>query len=135
MVVPLVAEPGTTSTLTVPDASTSYHWRGGPSSAQYYVNNAGIDVEQGCVWGPPNGGRGNWSPIVVGAGFSEGKTWLSISQNNLNSDPANFNMKIVPVGNAKLSQDCRYEDGKFSTGDKVGCTVAVEGGSAKLVLY
>jgi predicted heme/steroid binding protein len=43
MVVPLAAEPGTTSALTVSDVSTSYVWGGGPSSAQYYVNNAGVE--------------------------------------------------------------------------------------------
>lgn len=135
MVVPLSADPGTTTTLTVPSADNSYVWRGNPSSAQYYVNNAGIDLQDGCVWGPPNGGRGNWSPLVVGAGYREGKTWLSISQNNLNSDAANFNIRIEAIGDAQCSQDCRYENGKFSTGDAVGCTVAVTGGVAKFVLY
>jgi hypothetical protein len=43
MIVPLAAEPGTTSALAVPGVSTSYVWRGGPSSAQYYVNNAGVE--------------------------------------------------------------------------------------------
>lgn len=135
MVVPLACTPGSTQELTVPDASNSYVWRGSPSSAQYYVNNAGIDVENGCVWGPPNGGRGNWSPVVIGAGYSGGKTWLSISQNNLNSEPLNYNIKIVARDGAKVSQECKYENGKFSNGDPVGCTAAVEGGGADFVLY
>lgn len=135
MVVPVSCSPGSTQELTVPDAANSYAWGGKPSSAQYYVNNAGVELEDGCVWGPPDGGRGNWSPVVIGAGFREGKTWLSIAQNNLNSKPLNYNIKIKADEGGKLSQECRYEDGKFSTGDSTGCTVAVESGSAKFVLY
>jgi hypothetical protein len=135
MVVPLSCSPGSSQDLTVPEASNSYVWRGSATSAQYYVNNAGVDLEDGCVWGKPNGGKGNWSPVVVGAGYSDGKTWLSIAQNNLNSDPLNYNIRIVADDGAKISDECKYEDGKFSNGDPSGCTVAVEDGSARFELY
>lgn len=135
MVVPLSCSAGSVQTLTVPDAANSYVWRGGPSSAQYYVNNAGVGLEDGCVWGQPNGGKGNWSPVVVGAGYRNGKTWLSISQNSLNSDSLNFNIRIVAGDGASVSAECKYENGKFSGGDTTGCTVAVEGGSAIFELY
>ena len=135
MVIPLPCSGGSVQTLTVPDAANSFKWRGGLTSAQYYVNKAGVGVEQGCVWGEPGGDKGNWSPVVVGAGYSGGKTWLSISHNSLNSDPLGFNIRIVADGTARLSTECKYEDGKISTGDPSGCTVAVEGGSAIFELY
>jgi len=136
MVVPLLCTPGSTEELTVPDASNSYVWKGKSSSAQYYVNNAGIGLEDGCRWGIPNGGLGNWSPVVIGAGYSDGKTWLSISQNSLNSEPLNYNIRIVAEDGSKISDECFYEKGKLSNGDPVGCTVALEnGGSARFELY
>lgn len=136
MVVPLSCAPDSKQELTVPEASNSYVWQGKSSSAQYYVNNAGISTEDGCRWGTPNGGLGNWSPVVIGAGYSDGKTWLSISQNNLNSDPLNYNIRIVAEDGSKINGDCCYENGKITNGDPVGCTVAVEnGGSARFELY
>jgi len=136
MVVPLSCTPGSKQELTVPEASNSYVWQGKSSSAQYYVNNAGISLEDGCQWGTPGGGLGNWSPVVIGAGFSDGKTWLSISQNSLNSEPLNYNIRIVAEDGSKVSGDCCYENGKFTNGESVGCTVAVDnGGSARFELY
>jgi hypothetical protein len=136
MVVPLACTPGSTQTLTVPSADTSYVWEGKSSSAQYYVNKAGVSLKEGCVWGQPNGGKGNWSPVVIGAGYSDNTTWLSISQNSLNSEPLDYNIKIVAAEGGKISGECRYENGKIygqSSGD--GCTVAVVSGSAQYVLY
>ncbi|KAF8545369.1 protein UTH1 [Trichophaea hybrida] len=135
MVVPLNCSPGSSQDLTVPDAANSYIWRGGVTSAQYYINNAGVGLEDGCIWGTPNGGKGNWSPLVVGAGYRNGKTWLSIAPNTLNREPANFNMKIVADDGAKISEECKYENGKFSNGNPNGCTVAIEDGSAHFELY
>ena len=51
MVIPTVVGGGSTSVITVVDQSTYYTWRGGATSAQYYVNNAGVSWEDGCVWG------------------------------------------------------------------------------------
>jgi len=66
MVVPLQCDPGTEKPLTSPDADASgaYTWRGGSTSAQYYVNNAGVTVEEGCLWGQDGGEVGNWAPYV-----------------------------------------------------------------------
>lgn len=64
MVVPLQCGPGTNRPLAVPDSSNSYVWQGKKTSAQYYVNNSGLDVKDGCKWGKPDGGIGNWAPLV-----------------------------------------------------------------------
>jgi hypothetical protein len=137
MVIPLPCTSGSSQPLTVPNGDNSYHWQGMQSSAQYYVNNAGIDPEQGCVWGSAGGGKGNWSPVVFGAGYSDDKTWLSISQNNLNSAHLNYNVRIVAADeNSEISGECKYENGKFSGATSGnGCTVAVVKGTANYELY
>lgn len=128
MVVPLSCSAGSTKDLTVPDATNSYVWQGMSTSAQYYVNKAGIDIKDGCTWGQAGQGLGNWSPMIFGAGQSNGMKWLSISQNSLNSAPLGFNVEIKG-GNS----ECWYKNGKFSSG--TGCTTAVpSGGSATYVL-
>lgn len=95
MSVPIVAEPGATELLTVPYATDSYVWNGKSTTAQYYANDAGVSVEDGCVWGEPDGGKGNWAPLVFGAGVNEGgETFLSVFQNPLNPARANYNVKV-----------------------------------------
>jgi len=66
MVIPLQCDPGTEQVLTAPDADApgAFTWRGGATSAQYYVNNAGVSVKDGCVWGQASGVVGNWAPYV-----------------------------------------------------------------------
>ncbi|KAI5811386.1 hypothetical protein DFH27DRAFT_533189 [Peziza echinospora] len=137
MVVPLRSTPGSTTDLTVPDASTYFTWKGLPTSAQYYVNPAGTSLKDGCVWGKPNGGLGNWSPMIFGAGYHNGMTWLSISQNQLNPSPLNFNVRIVAGPGGKLNGQCKYENGKFSGGGngEQGCTAALSSGDAYFELY
>lgn len=129
MVVPLACAPGSIKPLTVPDAAVSYIWQGKQTSAQYYVNNAGVSIDKGCAWGKPGGGIGNWSSMIFGAGMSNGLMWLSISQNQLNPAPLNFNVEIIG-GNSV----CKYENGKFSTPG--GCTTAAKPGTpVSFVLY
>lgn len=95
MSVPIVAKPGSTEKLTVPYAKDSYVWNNLPTTAQYYVNNAGVSVEEGCTWGTEGGGKGNWAPLVFGAGVNDaGATFLSVFQNPLNSEKANYNVKV-----------------------------------------
>jgi len=131
MVVPLGCSSGSSEALTVPDGSNSYEWQGKQTSAQYYVNPAGTSVQEGCQWGSEGGDLGNWSPIVLGAGYSAGKTWVSISQNQLNSSPLNFNIKIVASDGT-----CKYEDGQFTGTGAIaqGCTVGASG-DAQFILY
>ncbi|MCJ1306718.1 hypothetical protein MMC25_000361 [Agyrium rufum] len=77
--VPLAAQPGTTSPLTVPNEGTYYKHLNMPTSAQYYVNNKGIPVDQACNWSTDGSNMGNWAPMTIGAGQDEsGNTWLSL---------------------------------------------------------
>lgn len=134
MVIPTVVEAGGTQPLTVVDEDTYYRWQGGKTSAQYYVNNAGVSVEDGCNWGSQGSGKGNWAPVEFGAGATNGQSWLSLIPNPNNREAANFNVKIVADGDSTVSGKCVYENGKFNGGGD-GCTVTVTSGSAKYVIY
>lgn len=137
MNVPTFSTPGSKLPLTNPDGETYYKWQGKITSAQYYVNPQGTSLEDGCVWGTPMGGLGNWSPMIFGVGYSNGMSWLSISQNQLYNKPLNFNVKIVGGPGAKLNGECKYEGGEFSGGayGEQGCTAALTSGDAFFILY
>jgi len=134
MVIPIYTPGGQSLPLTVPYASKSYYWDGKPTSAQYYVNNAGVSLEEGCTWGREHGGKGNWSPLVFGAGVNEqGETFVSLFQNPLNPAKLNFNVRI----DTGSSGDCKYENGVFSGSgvnpDRSGCTASAS--ACKFVFY
>lgn len=121
--------------LTVVDQDTYYTWQGLKTSAQYYVNNAGISVEDACVWGSSSSGVGNWAPLNFGAGSSDGVAYLSLIPNPNNGNALNFNVKIVAADDSStVNGECIYENGSFSGGSD-GCTVSVTAGKAKFVLY
>lgn len=134
MVIPTIVGPGSTAALTTVDQSTYYQWQGKGTSAQYYVNNAGVSQEKGCVWGEAGSGVGNWAPLNFGAGSVNGITYLSLIPNPNNKTPANFNVKIVAIDGAVVNGECKYENGVYSGGEN-GCTVTVTKGQAKFVLY
>lgn len=135
MVIPTYVQAGSSLPLTVVDQDTYYTWRGLKTSAQYYVNNAGVSVEDGCVWGSASSGVGNWAPLNFGAGSSDGVAYLSLIPNPNNGNPLNFNVKIVAADDSStVIGECVYENGSFSSGAD-GCTVSVTAGSAKFVLY
>lgn len=94
MVVPTFVQPGQTLELSVPVSDNYYHWRGGKTSAQFYVNPAGVPLEEGCIWGKEHGGKGNWSPLIFGASYDAGQTWISVAHNQLNENPSNFNVRV-----------------------------------------
>ena len=136
MVIPTIVGGGNTSPLTVVDQSSYYTWMGGSTSAQYYVNDAGVSQEDGCIWGTPGSGIGNWSPLNFGAGYANGIAYLSLIPNPNNYDSLNFKVKIVADGsNSVVSGDCSYENGQYNGGSSQGCTVGVTSGRAKFVLY
>lgn len=135
MVIPTFVGSGSTLPLTVVNQDTYYQWQGKKTSAQYYVNNAGVSVEDGCVWGTAGSGVGNWAPLNFGAGSTGGITYLSLIPNPNNRSPLNYNVKIVAAdGNSVVNGECSYENGAYSGGSD-GCTVAVTSGSAKFILY
>lgn len=134
MNIPTLAEAGQEVPLTVVHEDNYYRWKGGLTSAQYYVNNAGVSVEDGCVWGTSGSGVGNWAPVEFGAGMTGGKSWLALIPNPNNRSPANFNVKIVGTPGSDVQGKCVYENGKFNGGDD-GCTVTVMSGEAQYVIY
>lgn len=136
MVIPTLLESNSKAPVSVVDSDDYYEWKGGKSSAQFYVNNAGVSVEKGCVWGTSGSGVGNWAPVVLGAGTTNGKTYLSLIPNPNNKDAPNYNIKIQGVNGASTVGSCSYEDGKYKGGSgSDGCTLTVSSGDAEFVFY
>ncbi|AAS52242.1 ADR322Wp [Eremothecium gossypii ATCC 10895] len=135
MVVPTVLEPGSSKPVSVVDANNYYMWQGKKTSTQYYVNNAGVSVEDGCVWGENGSGIGNWAPVVLGAGYDNGISYLSIIPNPNNKVPPNYNVRIVASPGSKVIGDCKYENGVYNGEGTDGCTVSVLSGTANFEFY
>lgn len=122
MTIPVATSPGGTYPLTNPDSSTYYRWQGKATTAQYYVNNAGVSVEDACVWDSPKfpSSAGNWAPTNIGVGKSEaGETYISIFP-NLPTSTAVLNFDIEIVGD--ISGTCWLKKGQYSGNN--GCTVS-----------
>ena len=141
--IPLEAQPGTTSNLTCPDASTYFVWEGKSTSAQYYVNPKGVSSQQACQWGSQGQSYGNYAPVNFGVGYDGGQAWLSIFPNKPTSNATlDFSVEIVGNGGGydNLGARCKYQDGQFRSGDNYevnnpnGCTVGVPSGTATFVL-
>ncbi|CCE63616.1 hypothetical protein TPHA_0F01310 [Tetrapisispora phaffii CBS 4417] len=136
MVIPTYVTAGSTLPLTVVDEETYYIWQGSMTSAQYYVNNAGVSYEDGCAWGTDGNGVGNWAPLNFGAGYTNGVSYLSLIPNPNNSGDINFNVKIVAADDSSTISGTYYcENGVFSGDNTDGCTVGVTSGKAHFVLY
>lgn len=134
MVVPTELNGGETQPLCVVDEDNYFMWQGKKTSAQYYVNNAGVSVEDGCVWGTPSAGVGNYAPVVIGSGSTNGLTYLSLIPNPNNRNAPNYNIRIEATEGSTINGDCSYINGAFSSGSD-GCTVTVTSGSAQIVFY
>lgn len=141
MVVPTLVEAGSKKPMSVVKEDGYYTWKGGKTSAQYYVNDAGVSVEDGCIWGTSGSGIGNWAPVVLGSGYTDGTTYLSIIPNPNNEDAPNYSVKIVAEDGATAQGECSYINGKYSGSSSSGgsssdgCTVAVTSGTANFVFY
>lgn len=136
MVIPTYVEAGLSLPLTVVNQETYYTWQGGKTSVQYYVNDAGVLWEDGCVWGTDGLGIGNWAPLVMGAGYDSGILYLSLIPNPNNAESANYKVKIVgTTSDAVLSGLCVYANGKYNGDGTDGCTVGLTSGKAKFVFY
>lgn len=135
MNIPTVLQAGSTAPVSVVDSDSYYTWNGGKTSTQYYVNNAGVSYEDGCIWGTSGSGVGNWAPVVIGAGYTDGKTYLSLIPNPNNEDAPNYNVKIKGVNGASTVGSCSYVDGTFSGSSSDGCTFTVTSGEAEFLFY
>lgn len=127
MTIPVDAQPGSTNALTCPDSSSYYHWLGGSTSAQYYVNPAGVSVSNACTWGSASSPWGNFSPLNLGVGYSNGMAWLSIFQNAPTTD-AKLQFSVEIKGDGVVGS-CKYSNGQYcgATGCSPtgGCTVSM----------
>lgn len=133
MVIPLDTYPGETYPLTNPDSKTYYWWQGTATTAQYYVNNEGVEVEEACTWKSSKFplSAGNWAPVNIGVGKSVlGETFISIFPNLPTSTAVlNFNIEIT----GDISGTCWLRKGQYYGSDK-GCTVGMRvGGKATIV--
>ena len=135
MVVPTLVQPNSKKPISVVDEDSYYKWQGKSTSSQYYVNNAGVSVEDGCIWGTDGSGVGNWAPVVLGAGYINGITYLSIIPNPNNKEAPNYSVKIEAADGASVNGDCSYENGQYSGSGSDGCTVSVTSGTANFVFY
>lgn len=121
--VPLNAEEGSTNTLTVPPYNYFY-LDGQQTSAQYYVNPAGVTVENACQYGSSGSNEGNYAPVTIGAGQSSGGiVSVALVSNSDSSGTLSFNIKIT----GGVSSDCEYLNGQFFSNGAVsssGCTVS-----------
>ena len=122
MVIPLLTEPGQKYPLTNPSSKSYYQWQGKPTTAQYYVNNLDVAVEQACTWTSslfPES-AGNWAPVNIGVGEDAlGTTYISIFPNLPTSNAKlDFNIKIT----GDVSSECALTGGSYTGGGK-GCTV------------
>ncbi|KAK0940158.1 Sperm-associated antigen 4 protein [Friedmanniomyces endolithicus] len=133
--IPLDAQPGSTSNLTCPDASNYYTWEGGHTSAQYYVNPAGVAVQDACQWGSAANPWGNYAPLNLGVGYSNGAAWLAIFQ-NAPTTTAQLDFAVEIVGDG-VSGSCKYSNGQYCSGEScsavTGCTVSISSGTATFV--
>ncbi|OJJ47023.1 hypothetical protein ASPZODRAFT_64691 [Penicilliopsis zonata CBS 506.65] len=122
--IPLSVAAGSTEDLTCPNGTTYYKWEGEVTSAQYYINPKGVSTKTGCQWGTSASDVGNWAPMNMGVGESDGK-WLSLFPNTPTTTATlDFNVKIK---GDDLSGECYYEDGVFYDADGEvddGCTVS-----------
>ncbi|CCK69251.1 SUN family protein UTH1 KNAG_0C01380 [Huiozyma naganishii CBS 8797] len=135
MNLPTVVSAGSSKPMCIVDEDSYYKWQGKKTSAQYYVNNAGVSAQDGCIWGQDGSGVGNWAPVVLGSGYTDGRTYLSIIPNPNNRSPPNYNVKIVADEGSSISGDCSYENGSYTGSGSDGCTVTVTSGSANFVFY
>ncbi|KAK3694021.1 hypothetical protein B0T22DRAFT_58986 [Podospora appendiculata] len=131
MTIPVVTTPGSTYPLTNPLSSTYYKWQNKPTTAQYYVNNKDVSVEQACTWTSSvfPSSAGNWAPTCIGVGKDDnGITYLSIFP-NLPTSHAVLDFDIEITGD--ISGECWLKSGQYSGNN--GCTVGIrEGGTATI---
>ncbi len=129
--VPLYTNAGSTHPLTCPDSKTYFKHDGDSTTAQYYINNQGVPLEEACSWNVDGSGEGNWAPSYLGVGQDVyGKTWVSIgstAQNNPKTyTPLNYTVEIT---GDSLSGKCRLKNGKYCSGENYdncnekGCNV------------
>jgi hypothetical protein len=116
---------GATEPLTCPDAKTYYKWEGAQTSAQYYINNQGLQEKDACNWLDSASNAGNWAPVNCGVGRgTDGVTYISLFPNSPTNPDGVLDFSVKITGG---SADCSYSNGKYYGNNGVesptGCTV------------
>jgi hypothetical protein len=113
-------------------ASEYYEWEGAATSAQYYINPAGVAVKDACQWGTAGSNMGNWAPVNMGVGKTAAGTFISIFPNAPTNPDGKLDFTITITGD--VSGKCEYKGGQYYNNGVVsptGCTAGVNpGGSA-----
>ncbi|KAF2757703.1 SUN-domain-containing protein [Pseudovirgaria hyperparasitica] len=139
--IPTFVSGGEEHKLACPDADglDAYVWEGKATSAQLYVNNAGVSQEDGCWWNEPGSGVGNYAPANIGIGFKDGKGWISIQQNAPTTyEKLDF---TITIEGDDINGNCRYDAGKqaycsgadYEDCNDLGCTTTVLSGTATYI--
>jgi hypothetical protein len=138
MTVPTEIAPGARFEIPVLDSNSYWTTKdGSKTTAQFYLNPAGVPVDQACRWGQGGSGAntGNWAPMVIGAGWNGQQAFMSLF-GNIPTTQTYLNYNINTVGGSipckyENNQVCRY-DGWTTCADALspqgGCTIAVEQG-------
>lgn len=136
MVVPTLLSAQGSAAVSVVDEESYFQWEGKPTSSQYYVNNAGVSVEDGCIWSTSGTTVGNWAPLVIGAGSLNGVTYLSLIPNPNNEAGTNYNVKFVARDGAETVGECSYINNVYTGGSgSDGCTFTVTSGVVDIVFF
>ncbi|KAJ2970625.1 hypothetical protein NQ176_g8097 [Zarea fungicola] len=127
------AAPGAKVPVWNPNQSSYFKWKDMKTSAQYYINPAGVPVEKACIWGSaastPN--TGNWAAVNLGVGMDDnGITYISLFLNKPTSNAQpDFNMEVLG-GNSP----CGFKDGAWIGGSD-GCTTGLAKGQTATVRF
>jgi len=137
--IPLQTEPNTITELACPDGSTYYHWDNKSTSAQYYLNNLGVQQSDACWWGDGSQPVGNSAPANLGVGFNNGNAWISLFENAPTTN-AKLDYTVEITGNNVVGK-CKYSNGQYCSGDdysdcnsSAGCTVSASSGVITIAL-
>ena len=125
--VPLTVAAQSTEDVTCPNEESYYKWQGKLTSAQWYVNPAGVDASSACTWGDASSAIGNWAPLNLGTGYSDGVAYLSMFPNTpTNAAGVDLDYYVTITGDG-LSSPCQYYKGQYTTNSgtsSTGCTVS-----------
>ncbi|GAB7340139.1 hypothetical protein MBLNU457_6623t1 [Dothideomycetes sp. NU457] len=116
--IPMSVNAGSSESLTCPNEESYYMWQGKLTSAQYYVNPAGVAPQDACIWGNSGSDTGNWAPLILGAGYSNGQAWISIFPNEPTTD-ADLDFSVSITGDNIIGA-CQYRNGAYYTADSNG---------------
>lgn len=133
MVIPIGCEPGGDEHELTNPYQTTYMWDGKKTSAQYYINPAGLSRDDSCVWdsAAAPGAAGDKAPTNFGTGMDDGTTYWGLFPNSAVSKAVlEFNVRVFVEG----EEVCKLENGVYSGGPN-GCTGAAAKGKKTLMEF